>query len=397
MPLRPVIMVNSFQIARTPFLLFGAGSRKQLPILAGKFGKRLVLVSGAHVLQSSGLLPDIENSLIHSGFRLEKASVAGEPSPELIDQLVKDYRSFQPDVIMAIGGGSVLDSGKALSAMLPLGEPVIEYLEGVGTKQHDGRKIPVIAVPTTAGTGSEATKNAVLSRVGEKGFKKSLRHDNFIPDFAVLDPELTYSCPPDVTAASGMDCLTQLVESYVSTSANPFTDALALPAIENVLKYLPKVYANPAFSDGRAAMLYAAYVSGITLAAAGLGTVHGIASAIGGIVPVPHGIICGTIMAEINNMTMRKLLTSEPENIALKKYVRIAENLAEKKFHSPADAVEFLSGYFTDLTKKLRLPKLSKFGVTKNHIQSAAGISENKNNPVPLTIEEIEKALYQRW
>jgi len=389
-------MENSFQIARTPYLIFGPGSRMQLPALAGRCGRKILLLTGSKSLEKSGFLVELKQKFRQADCIFKTAGIQGEPSPDLIDQLVQEFRSWKPDLVIAVGGGSVLDSGKAIAAMLPSGEPALQYLEGIGTKKHHGLKTPMIAVPTTAGTGSEATKNAVLSQVGEKGFKKSLRHDKFVPEIAVLDPELTFSCPPETTAASGMDCLTQLIESYLSTTANPFTDALALPAIADVLKYLPIVFNRPVDIEGRAAMQYAAYSSGITLAGAGLGTIHGIASALGGIVDVPHGVICGTMMARINEITLQKLLASEPSGIAMKKYITIAELISARNKITYEDCTYLIPAYLSELTEKLQIPKLSKFGVQHEHILKAIPLTENKNNPVPLTFEELKEALLNR-
>src|SRR5689334_12763684 len=198
----------SFQFSVTPQLHFGAGKISMLPSLAKHYGKRVLLVTGAKSFMQSAHGADAVRSLEALGGTVVHAVIAHEPSPVLIDTIVMEQQA-PADVVIAIGGGSVLDAGKAISAMLPLREPVKNYLEGVGTKSHSGVKVPFIAVPTTAGTGSEATKNAVLSEIGESGFKKSLRHDNFVPDVALIDPELTYSCSPETTAASGMDAFTQ--------------------------------------------------------------------------------------------------------------------------------------------------------------------------------------------
>ena len=165
--------------------------------------------------------------------KFQKVVVNSEPSPELVDETVQKYSAEKIDVVVSIGGGSVIDAGKAISAMLNTSGSVREYLEVVGNKEHPGTKVPFIAVPTTSGTGSEATKNAVISKLGKDGFKRSLRHDNLVPDVALIDPELTLNCPPDITAAAGMDCFTQLAEAYLSGKSNDYTDALATRRLQS--------------------------------------------------------------------------------------------------------------------------------------------------------------------
>ena len=184
-----------------------------------------------------------------------------------------------------------MDAGKSISAMLTKTESIKEYLEGIGTKKHDGKKMPFVAVPTTSGTGSEATKNAVISEIGGRGFKKSLRHDNFVPDSVVIDPRLMISCPQNVTAASGMDVFSQLIEGYLSTNSSPMTDALALSGLRYIKEGLLKSYETGDDIDARGKVAYASYLSGVVLANAGLGTVHGFASPIGGYFDIPHGVV----------------------------------------------------------------------------------------------------------
>ena len=200
-----------------------------------------------------------------------------------------------------------MDAGKAIAAMLPLHEPVKNYLEGVGTRSHPGVKLPFIAVPTTAGTGSEAAKNAVLSETGEKGYKRSLRHNNFVPNVAVIDPILTLSCPPATTAASGMDAFTQLLESYLSTAGNPITDALAYEGLRQVSGNLLHAFRSGDDLNARIGMALAAFLSGLTLTNAGLGLVHGFAASIGGYFPIAHGVICSSMMPAVNRVTVRRL------------------------------------------------------------------------------------------
>ena len=228
-------------------------------------------------------------------------------SPGLIDSVVRESSDKKYDLVVAIGGGSVIDAGKAISAMMYKTDSLTDFLEVVGHKEHPGTKLPFIAVPTTSGTGSEATKNSVISEVGKEGFKRSLRHDNIVPDIALVDPELTLSCSPEITAASGMDCFTQLTEAYISDKSNQYTDALAIEGLRSVKASLVKSYIDGGDIEARTGMSFAALTSGICLANAGLGVVHGFASSVGGMYNIPHGLVCGTLMAVSNKINVREL------------------------------------------------------------------------------------------
>ena len=257
----------SFQFYRTPRVRFGAGAFAALAEEAAGFGDEVLVVTGRRSLRASGRLDRLLRSLGERSLAHTVVETSGEPSPERIDEAVAAFRDRRISVVLAVGGGSVVDAGKAISAMLPCAGSVRSYLEGVGDREHSGEKLPFIAVPTTAGTGSEATKNAVLSSVGLDGFKASLRHDNFVPDLAVLDPELSLSCPADVSAACGMDAFCQLLESYVSTRASPLTDSLAVEGLRRAAGSLVAVCTTGADDlEARASMTHASFVSGITLA-----------------------------------------------------------------------------------------------------------------------------------
>ena len=326
-------------------------------------------------------------------------SVDGEPSPGLVDSVVNSYRDRAVQAVLAVGGGSVLDAGKAVSAMLLQQGSVVDYLEGVGSgAPHSGRKVPFVAVPTTSGTGSEATKNAVLSEVGPQGFKKSLRHDNFVPDVAVLDPELTVSCPPEVTAACGMDAFTQLLESYVSSGASPMTDALAWSGLESVAACLIPACTDRAHDLAvRAGMAYGALLSGMTLANAGLGLVHGLASTVGGSFDIPHGVVCGTLMGAANAATIEKLRrTSPPSQGALARYARVGALLSGREGCDMETGCRLLVETLDSWTDQLNLPKLGRYGVEDADLDAIAAGSGNKNNPVALEPGEIRKVLERR-
>jgi alcohol dehydrogenase len=290
---------EAFNFARIPALHFGSGKLAELPKAAAAFGSEALLVTGAASLQASGNLGKVQDSLRRAGIRFHTLVIDAEPSTRFIDETCAQLRTLGLQVVIGIGGGSVIDGAKAISAMLPHGNTVLDHLEDVGRNvPHNGVKLPYVAVPTTSGTGGEMTKNAVISMVGPEGYKKSLRHENLIPDVVIVDPELMLSCPPDITAACGMDAFTQLLEPYLSPIASPLTDALALSGLEKIRDCL-----IPACTDRggdvqvRAGMAFASMLSGVVLANAGLGIVHGLASPIGGFFPVPHGVVCGTLVA----------------------------------------------------------------------------------------------------
>ncbi|HOM11640.1 MAG TPA: iron-containing alcohol dehydrogenase, partial [Spirochaetota bacterium] len=317
-------------------------------------------------------------------------------SPQLVDDAVKAYAGKGIDVVVSIGGGSAIDAGKAISAMLPVGGSVTDYLEIVGTKQHSGVKIPFIAVPTTAGTGSEATKNAVLSTTGKNGFKRSLRHDNFVPTIAIIDPELMVGCPAGVTAASGLDALTQLIESYVSTQANPFTDALAESGIAKIgHSLLPLCIHHEDTVFHRANMAYGAFISGITLAHAGLGVVHGLASPLGALFNIPHGVACGTMLAAATKATIKKL-KKMGDSYYVEKYATVGELLKGYKSNSVHESCHKLIATLEEWVDILRIPRLSEYGVCQDDFAAIIKDGGNKNNPAVLDEQEIMQILRER-
>jgi len=276
-------------------------------------------------------------------------------------------------------------------------ESVAEFLEGVGNKEHPGTKLPFIAVPTTSGTGSEATKNAVISKVGKDGFKRSLRHDNFVPDIALVDPELTISCPKDITAASGMDCLTQLVEAYLSDKAGPYTDVLALEGIKAVKASLRRCYIDGSDIETRSGMSFAALTSGICLANAGLGAVHGFASSIGGLYNIPHGIICGTLMGAANDVNIRELRKSKNSSGALKKYAILGEIFVEAEGKSADYYIDGFLQYLHEISSELNLPGLKAAGIEEADLMKICSETDCKNNPVKLNTDHLLEILKRRY
>jgi alcohol dehydrogenase class IV len=389
--------MNGFSFSRIPELVFGAGKLSLLPGILEKFGKQLLFVTGKNSFLKSNQANLLFEKLKTSGFGWSVYQVNHEPSPEDIDNAVYLFRSNLPDAVVAIGGGSVIDAGKAISAMLMCSETTINYLEGVGNLTPTGKKIPFIAVPTTAGTGSEATKNAVISKVGENGFKSSLRHNNYIPDLALIDPELQLTCPTRLTACSGMDAFTQLLESYLSTQANPMTDVLALDGIANINESLVLIVTdNPDDVTLRSKMAYSAWLSGITLANAGLGTVHGFAASVGSLYDIPHGIVCGTLMAETNRITLNRIKGTADEQFVLKKYADVGRIFSDWIARSNTYYAALLIDHLSEMTERLHIPKLSEYGVRAEDLEKIADQTSNKNNPIKLSKEDLLEILKNR-
>jgi alcohol dehydrogenase class IV len=397
-----------FVMSKIPPLI--VGPNKWLAALdhAKNYGKNVLMVIGHQSLEKAGKLGLITTECNKRNLTWFFIKVPDEPTPSFIDRVTAEARIFAPHSVIAIGGGSVMDAGKAISAMIPLEGSVTEYLEGVGTKMHPGTKIPFIAIPTTSGTGSEATKNAVLRNVGENGYKKSLRHDNFIPDLAIIDPELLITCPIKVTAACGLDALTQLMEGFVSTKANPFTDALALSGLQALSQSLFLVVDDKCdgmkTQDARTKMAYAAFLSGVVLANAGLGIVHGIAGPIGGFVDIPHGVACGNLIAEAARMNIQELQKmGEKGEIGLYKHAQIGAVLSgNSHILNPANKKEIeklcekLILQLEDWITQLKIPRLSEFGIDKKLIQKIVAAADGKNNPVKLSKEQVQEILEKR-
>lgn len=389
--------MKPFQFAHCPSLHFGPGKLAHLDTILFSHGFRnLAVVTGSSSLRTSDRWGALKAMFTRGGRELAVFSLRGEPSPTFVDEVVAALRENPPHVVIAIGGGSVVDAGKAVSAMLMEESPVADFLEGVGTKKPSGRKLPFIAVPTTAGTGSEATKNAVLSSVGVEGFKKSLRHDNYVPDLAIIDPELALSCPPDVTAACGMDAITQLLEAFVSVKANPLTDALARSGLEAAGRgFIRAVEAGGTDVEARGEMAYASYLSGVALANAGLGVVHGIASPLGGHYPISHGVVCGTLVAEATRAVVSHL-EREGRREVLAKYAEAGAALSGVTGKPVQESCERLIETLAEWTDRFGLGRLGSYGLVEGDLRRVAREADNKNAPVTLSSEEIFEVMLKR-
>jgi alcohol dehydrogenase class IV len=389
---------NDFTFFKTPVINFGIGKIKLLPKIVKEIGNNVLIISGSKSFTTSIYYKELINSLDKLNINIFEETSKGEPSPAFIDAITRKFKNTDINVVVGIGGGSAIDAGKAVSAMLPQEGSVIQYLEGFETRKHNGIKIPFIAVPTSSGTGSEATKNAVLSEIGEAGFKSSIRHDNFIPDLAIVDPELTLSCPPNITSACGLDALTQLLEAYVSTKASPMTDALALSGIEHFNTGFLKSYSNGSTDvSARENMCYASMISGIVLSNAGLGTVHGLASAIGGFFKIPHGVVCGTLLAETTKINIEELIKNKEQNIiALNKYGKVGVILSDKQSTTLECDCNLLIEKLEELLVKTNIPGLGHYGISANDINKIISKTTNKNNPIILNETQITKIIKNR-
>lgn len=391
----------NFSIARLPRIEFGAGALKKLPDIVSGYGSHILLVTGARSFTATGHWPSFIDQLRQRAISWQHCTIAEEPSPALIDDLVKSYAHDNFAAVVGIGGGSALDAAKAIAGLLKVQRSVMDYLEGVGPElPYQGPAIPFIAIPTTAGTGSEATKNAVLSVQGEQGFKKSFRHDKLVAEYTIVDPDLLAGCSLSVIAANGMDALTQLLESYVSIKSNAFTDALAISGLQAVRDALIPLYRQDGkLAQHREKMAYAALLSGITLAQTGLGSVHGLASPLGAFYPIPHGAVCGTLVASATRINIQTMLAREPGNKALAKYWHAAEILCQKRFIDPQAAFNALIDLLAQWTSELALPRLSHYGLQETGLDKVIANcrgSSMKTNPIVLSDDEIREVLLER-
>lgn len=392
-------MITDFRFAATPQIHFGAGRRDALPGILGEYGPSVLLVTGSLSFDASPLCQGLWQTL-NADFDVQRLRVDGEPSPSLVDEAVAAHRAFAPDVVVAIGGGSTVDAAKAIAGLIPLGHSVLDYLEGIGRgRTYTGPSTPFVALPTTAGTGGETSKNAVLSVIGKGGYKKSFRHEMLVARHVILDPELTLSCPPAITAACGMDALTQLLESYVSARANPMSDALAASGLAMVREHLLTAVRHGDDIAARAGMLYASSLSGLTLANAGLGAVHGLASPLGAFFPIPHGAACGSLVHGATQLNIHAMQEREPRNPGLVKYAEAGRILVGDPGLDDARARRSLLELLEDWSERLAMPRLSDYDVSPDDIpRIVAGARGNsmQTNPILLQDEELSRLLAHR-
>ena len=377
-----------FEFATAGKILAGAGRAAELPGVVAGLGSRVLVCTGADPARHGGLLAGL-------GLPAVVFAVGAEPTVELARACVAAAREHGADVVAAVGGGSVLDLGKAAAMLLGNGGDPLDYLEVIGS----GRKItqpsvPCVAVPTTAGTGAEVTANAVLASPAH-GLKASLRSPLMIPRVALVDPELTVSCPPRVTAASGLDALTQCLEPFVSVRANPLTDGLAREGLRRAAAGLRAAYADGSDLGARADMAMCSLLGGIALANAKLGAVHGLAGVIGGTADVPHGMACAALLAPVIEANVRALRSGQPGGPALDRYTEAARLLTG----SPAASIDDGLTWIRETVSQLAVPGLAAFGIGPQHVDDvaakAARSSSMQGNPVALTHSDLRAIVLQ--
>jgi alcohol dehydrogenase class IV len=379
----------NFEFATATRIVFGAGAISQLGANVKPFGRHALVVTGRDAGRAEKLLA----SLAASGIGASIFAVAGEPEITTVENGVAFAKKENCDFIISLGGGSVIDAGKAIAAMLTNEGEVLDYLEIIGRGKALTRcSAPFIAIPTTAGTGAEVTRNAVLAAPEHK-VKVSLRSPLMLPRLAVIDPELTYDLPPALTATTGLDALTQLIEPYVCLRANPMTDGFCTEGIYRAARSLREAAFNGQNESAREDMATASLLGGLALANAGLGAVHGFAGPIGGSFPAPHGAVCAALLPHVMAANLRALRERAPESFALRRYYRIAHMLTGNP-HATADAgVEWVQKLIADLP----VPKLRDFGLREEHVADlvakAANASSMKSNPITLTPEELAQTL----
>jgi alcohol dehydrogenase class IV len=384
-------LVRGFEFATATRIIFGAGVLREIGALAKGFGRRALIVTGRDTRRAEPL----KALLGEQGVDTVTFPVSGEPEVQTVKQGLAAAKEQESDLIIGFGGGSALDAGKAIAAMLTNdGEP-LDYLEVIG-RGNTLRKpsAPFIAIPTTAGTGSEVTRNAVLASP-EHRVKVSLRSAVMLPKVALVDPEMTYDLPPATTASTGLDALTQLIEPYTCSRTNPMTDALCVEGIRRAARSLRAAFEEGRNAAAREDMAVASLFGGLALANAGLGAVHGFAGPIGGVFPAPHGAVCAALLPHVMAANLRAVRQRQPEGPALQRYEQIARLLTGAAGATADNGVRWVA----ELVTALQIPPLGKYGVKREHAaelsQKAAQASSMKANPISLTREELVEILEQ--
>jgi alcohol dehydrogenase class IV len=389
-----------FEFATASRILFGAGALSEVGSAASGMGSCALLVTTSIGEGEATLLDSLTEQgmplldwLGEYGITVATFTVDREPTVYLVQEGVDRAIEAGCDLVIAIGGGSAVDTGKAISAVLANGGTPLDYLEVIGKgKPITKRSVPFIAIPTTAGTGAEVTRNAVLLSP-EHNVKVSLRSPLMLPHLALVDPVLTHTAPPAVTASTGMDALTQVIEPYVSNKANPMMDALCREGMKRAARSLQRAYAQGDDPAAREDMAIASLFGGLALANAALGAVHGFAGPLGGMFHAPHGAVCACLLPHVVAVNVRVLKECQPDSEALQRYGEIARILTG----DPGAAIDDGVAWIGELGEALQIPPLSTYGITPQDfpviIEKSSVASSMKGNPIKLTVEDMEEVL----
>ena len=378
-----------FEFATTSHIVFGPGTLGEIGNLTVNMGDRAFLITGKSTERAAPLIDLLEKQ----GISVSRYVIAGEPTTDMALEAVQTARRAACQFVVGMGGGSVLDTGKVVAALLTNSGELMDYLEVIGRAQPLGKKpAAYIAIPTTAGTGAEVTRNAVLDSPRHR-VKVSMRSRLMLPDLALVDPELTYSMPPEITAATGLDAFTQLLEAYVSPSANPLTDGICREGLQRAARSLETAYFKGNNAAARRDMCLASLFGGLALANAKLGAVHGIAGPLGGLYDAPHGAVCAGLLPHVIEINLSALQERDPDSRAVTRYQEVARIITGSTAAGVSDGIKWVR----DLCTKLKVPPLAEYGIKEADF---AGIVENsknsssmKGNPVLLNEKELMEVL----
>ena len=378
-----------FEFATATRIIFGVGTLDQAGKLAAEMGKRAFVVTGREGTREAPVLDALDTQGIASVI----FSIAGEPTVASVQQGTRRAQEANCDLVIAIGGGSVLDSGKAVAALMTNSGDLFDYLEVIGQGRPLARHpAPLIAIPTTAGTGAEVTRNAVLASP-EHQVKVSLRSPLMLPRLALVDPELSYSMPPDITASTGLDALAQLIEPFVSVRANPLTDAICREGMRRAARSLHHAYEHGDDVEARKDMALASLMGGLALANAGLGAVHGFAGVIGGMFNAAHGAVCACLLPHVMAANIHAVEERNPSSETLRRYDELAQILTGQENATAQAGVQWVR----ELVEALHVPALSSYGMTPQDlppvVDKSAVASSMKGNPIQLLPGEMHEIL----
>ncbi len=379
----------AFDFATAGRILFGPGVLNKTGDLAAALGKVALLVTGGSTERAAPL----EAILHEAGIETRLYRVNQEPTIETAKAGRRQALEYGCDFVIGFGGGSAIDAGKAIAALISNGEDPLEFLEVIGRgRPLLEEPVPFIAIPTTAGTGSEVTRNAVL-KSQEHRVKVSLRSAAMLPRIAVVDPELTHSLPPSVTASTGLDALTQVIEPFLSSRRNTMVDAFCREGMTHGARSILRAYQDGSDTEARIDMSLTSLMGGLALANAGLGAVHGFAGPFGGMYPAPHGATCAALLPGVMRVNLSVLERDRPAGDLLERFDEVARRLTGNARARAHDGVEWLS----ELNEQLEIPGLGRYGLTEADfpqlVEKASVSSSMKGNPFPLRSEDMEQIL----